>query len=82
MRKLSNEEINKIREKLIPFWKAYKKLQEEFYRQEQELINEMNKKTGLGIDLIFFRVDGEVVGIGAEDLFKRDNFPLIYFEDI
>ena len=36
-----------------------------------------SKAVGLGVDLEFFHVDGECVGVGASGIDDRKKFPLI-----
>ena len=42
----------------------------------------MTKKAGLGIELEFFNVDKECVGIGASNMPDRKKFPLIYDSEL
>ena len=46
-------------------------------QKEREIEKRMNKKSGLKIELEFFYVDGECVGIGASDFSERKKFRLI-----
>lgn len=71
------ENKKELIKKLKPFWNRYEKLQSKFLTKTEELENEMNKNLKLKIKLEFFHVDGEVVGIGAENYSKRKKFPLI-----
>ena len=76
MKKLNKKEI---REKLKPYWRRYLKLHNAFFKKQEALEKEMVKKLNLGIDLEFFYVDNECVGVGAEDYSKRKNFPLFQY---
>ncbi|MEK6847572.1 MAG: hypothetical protein AABX50_00410 [Nanoarchaeota archaeon] len=42
----------------------------------------MTKKAELGIELEFFKVEGECVGIGASDFADRKRFPLIHDSEL
>lgn len=78
MVKLNKKEIIK---KLKPFWEKRMKFYLDFSKKEIELQKEMNKKINLDIDLEFFYVDGERVGIGAEDYSSRKDFSLVQDSD-
>ena len=63
--------------KLKPYWKEYREIESEFFKKVSELERKMNEKINPEIDLEFFSVDGNIVGIGAKDFEKRKKFPLI-----
>ena len=46
------------------------------------LEKEMTYEAGLGIELEFFYVDGECVGIGASKIEDRKKFPLIHDSEL
>jgi len=72
------KEIDKeTKEKLKPYWKEFQGLEREFFHKTSALQKKMSKELYLGIDLEFFYVDGECVGIGASDYSDREKFPLI-----
>ena len=73
--KLKDKE--KVIKKLQPFWKKYWEKEEKFRNEVAEIEKEMSKAVGLGVDLEFFNVDGECVGIGASGIEDREKFPLI-----
>jgi len=73
--KLKDKE--KIIEKLRLFWKKYLEKEEKFRKEIATLEKEMTEKVGLGVDLEFFNVDNECVGIGASGIEDREKFPLI-----
>lgn len=73
--KLKDKE--KIVEKLRPFWKKYWEKKGVFDKEISELEKEMTEKLGLGIELEFFHVDNECVGIGTSNNSDRKKFPLI-----
>jgi hypothetical protein len=77
MEKLNKEEIDKIREKIKPYWKEFQRLEREFFHKTGKLQKKMSRDLNLGIDLEFFYADGECVGIGASDYSNREKFPLI-----
>ena len=77
MKKMSKKELDGITVKLKPFWKKYNKLYEEHFKKVRDLEEEMNKKVKPPVKLEFFYVDGECVGIGAENYEKRKVFPLL-----
>jgi hypothetical protein len=62
-----------IAEMLKSFWEK-RDIDERYFRHEElKLEEEMSKKAG--IELEFFYVDGECVGIGAKDWDKRGKLP-------
>jgi len=73
--KLKDKE--KVIGKLTPFWKKYWEKEEKFRKEVAKLEKEMSKAVGLGVDLEFFYVDGECVGVGASGIDDRKKFPLI-----
>lgn len=73
--KLKNKK--RVTENLRPFWKRYRKEYKKFVIEVNKLEKEMTKKSKLGIDLEFFKVEGECVGIGASEFIERKKFPLI-----
>ena len=77
MKKLNQEKIKKIIKKIKPFWKKYSQLRLKHFKELRLLEEKMNKEIKEGIDLEFFYVDGECVGIGAENYLDRKKFPLI-----
>jgi hypothetical protein len=77
MKKLNRKELQKITKKLKPFWKAYRKLESEHFKKVRALEDKMNKKIKAKTKLEFFYVDGECVGVGAENYSDRNWFPLI-----
>jgi len=78
--KLKDKE--KIIERLRPFWKRYWKKEERFRKEVAVLEKEMTEKAGLGIELEFFHVDNECVGIGASEIKDRENFLLIHDSEL
>ena len=78
MKKLTKIQIGKITDILKPFWRKQNELWIKFDKEQERLQREMSKEINLGIDLEFFYVDGQCVGIGASDFSERKNFPLIY----
>ena len=78
--KLKNKE--KLIEKLRPFWKKYWKKEEKFRKEIAKIEKEMTKKAELGIELEFFNVDNECVGIGASNILDRKKFPLIHDSEL
>lgn len=42
----------------------------------------MSKKTKVGIELEFFRCDGEVIGVGAKEFSDRKKFPLLQDQEL
>ena len=79
--KLKNRK--KIISKLIPFWKKYWKEKSKFEGKIIKLERDLNKKlkSELKIELEFFCVENECVGIGAYSLKDREKFPLIQHFD-
>ena len=78
--KLKDKE--KLIEKLGPFWKRYWEKEGKFRGEITKIEKEMTKKAGLGIELEFFNVDKEYVGIGASDFADRKRFPLIHDSEL
>jgi hypothetical protein len=76
--KLNEEEIKLISEKAKPFFKEYWKLSLEFGDKVRILEEKMNKEIKPKTKIEFFYVDGEMVGIGAEDYSDGAWFPLIH----
>ncbi len=68
--------------KLRPFWKRYREKENEFMRAIAVLEKEMTEKSGLGVELEFFHVDNECVGIGASQIEDRKKFPLIHDSEL
>jgi len=68
--------------KIKPYWKEFLKLENKFRENRYALQEKMNKQLNLGINLEFFYVDGECVGIGAENFKDRKKFPLLQHEDL
>ncbi|MBU0957686.1 MAG: hypothetical protein KKF56_02645 [Nanoarchaeota archaeon] len=77
MKKLTKKQLENIKTKLIPFWKKYWEIHRVYNDEILKLEKKMNKSLSLPIELEFFYVDGECVGIGAEDYSMREFFPLI-----
>ena len=82
MKKMSKKEMSNLIEKLKPYWKKLRNLETEHSHKVRILEKRMNRKVKPKVKLEFFYVDGEIVGIGAEDYSDRKNFPLIQDEDI
>ena len=78
--KLKNKEG--VIKKLRPFWKRYWEKEKIFRYDVAEIEKQMTEKVGLRIELEFFHVDNECVGIGASDILKRKKFPLIYDSEL
>ena len=78
--KLKDKE--KVIKKLKPFWDRYWKKEEKFRNEVSELEKEMTERIGLGIELEFFYVDNECVGIGAYSNEERKKFPLIHDSEL
>jgi len=76
--KLSKEEIKIISEKVKPFFEEYWNLSSEFDNKVKTLTDKMNEELKTETKIEFFYVDGEMVGIGAEDYSDREWFPLIH----
>ena len=74
---MSDKKLKEIKRKLKPFWKRYLELQSNYHKRIKSLEKIMNNKLKLKTKLEFFYVDGECVGIGAEDYADRKYFPLI-----
>ena len=82
MKKLNKKQIEKMTEKLKPFWKEHQKLEDEFYGKEMKLQEKLNKKLKPFTKLEFFHCDEGCIGIGAEDYSDRKFFPLIFDTDL
>ena len=82
MKKKNKKELNEIIKELKPFWKKYQKLQSNYFKQIRILEEEMNKKIKPKTKIEFFYVDGECVGVGAEDYSERKFFPLIHDSEL
>ena len=76
---LSDKEIIN---KLKPLWKKYLKKENRFRNEITKLDKEITKKSGLGIELEFFHVNNECVGIGASKFADRNKFPLIHDSEL
>ncbi|MBU4069866.1 MAG: hypothetical protein KJ646_02700 [Nanoarchaeota archaeon] len=76
MNKLDKQQIKEITKKLKLFFEKYRKLESEFFKDKENIEKEMSKKIGK-MDLEFFYVDGECVGIGAANWNDRKACPLI-----
>lgn len=74
--------MSNLIEKLKPYWKRLEELELEHSRNVRILENRMNSKIKPKVKLEFFYVDGEIVGIGAENYSDRKNFPLIDESDL
>ena len=82
MSELNKSQIKEIAIKLKPFGKKHRELQLKFSEEIEKLKEEMNNSLDFGINLEFFYVDGECVGVGAENYSDRKNFPLIYDKEL
>ena len=82
MNELNKEKLDKIKEKLKPYWKDYQRILGDFFHETNKLQKKMNKELKLSMDLEFFYADGECVGIGAENYADRKKFPLIHDSDL
>lgn len=78
MKKISKKEIQKIADKLKPFWNELKKLEENYLIKIRALENRMNKKVKAKTKMEFISCDGDFCGIGAENYLDRRWFPLIH----
>ena len=76
------ENRREIIEKLGPFWKRYWEKEERFRNDVAEIEKQMTEKLGLGIELEFFLVENECVGIGTSDISDRKKFPLIHDSEL
>jgi len=65
--------------KLKPYWRRFQKAEDEFFKRKAVLEMIMSRK--MGISLEFFSVDGEFVGIGAQEWEDRKKIPLIRFDN-
>ncbi len=84
--RVTKEGINKkeLKKLLKDYWIRMMKLEMEFYKKIGLLEEEMNnavKKYNLP-QLSFFAVDGEYVGIGAENWEDRKDFELIHDSEL
>jgi hypothetical protein len=75
--KLSQKELAKLASQLSPFLEKYWEISSEFSENIGKLVEQMNEKIKPPTKLEFFHVDGECVGIGAENYQDREWFPLI-----
>jgi len=82
MKKPTKQKMHDLKIKLKPFWNKRRKLESNFHKKEDKLQKEMNDKLNLDVELEFFYVDGECVGIGARDYNKRKNFPLVHDSEL
>ena len=82
MKKLNKRQIEEVTRKLGLFWEKRRKFYLDLMKKEEKLQKEMNKKLNLNVEIEFFYVDGECVGIGALDFSKRKIFPLIHDRDL
>ena len=83
MEKLTKEEVEKITEKLKPYWKKFEDLTAEHSDKIMKLQKKMNKELSYQILLEFFYSDdGECVGIGAKKYSEREFFPLIHDSEL
>ena len=82
MRKPANRERREYIRKLKPYWTRRNQLCSEFSKKERELEEEMNGelKTPAGLEFIY--IDGNCVGIGAENYNDRKKFPLIHDSEL
>lgn len=74
----TKEEKKQWIKKLSPYWKEYLRVESEHYKKISKLEKKMNDEVKPFKKLSFFYVDGECVGIGAENYSDRENFPLIH----
>ncbi len=77
----TKEEKKKWIKKLSPYWKEYLKAESEHSKKIIKLERNMNEKVKPFKKLSFFYVEGECVGIGAENYEDREKFPLIHDSD-
>lgn len=78
---MKKQELIKL---LKPFWKEYENILGNHFNKVKLLeikMNNMADKKNLP-RLEFFYVDGEVVGIGAENYLDRKKFPLLHNSDL
>ncbi len=80
--KLKDKDRKEIIRKLKPFWNKYLEKESKFRSEIIEIEKEMTKRLNLEIDLEFFHVDNECVGIGASFFKDRDKFPLIHDSEL
>jgi len=74
---MNKKEKSEIISKLKPYWEKFWRLEMAHNRRISDLEKEMTQGVKSNIKLEFFYVDGSPVGIGAQDLSDRKNFPLI-----
>ena len=74
-----NKELIK---KLKPYWAKLNEFEayhnEKIYWLEKKINKELKPK----VELDFFRVDGEIVGIGARDMEYRKDFALVHRDEL
>lgn len=78
--KMTPKERKEWIEKLKPYWWSFKTMEDEYWRNINNLEDKMSKD--LGERLEFFRVDGGVCGIGHSEINKRKKFPLFQAEKL
>jgi len=76
------KENEEIRKSLKSYWREFVNLQNDFVKRINVLQSKMNDKLKLGINLEFFYVEGECVGIGAEKFEDREKFPLYHGSEL
>jgi len=79
---MNKKQKNELIKKLRPYWKECDKIRIRHWREITKLEEKMNKELKLKIPLEFFHVEGEIVGIGAEDWNDRKHFPLIHDNEL
>ena len=69
---------------LKPYWKKVRKIQMNYFTKLNDLEIDLNKKLKRYNlpKLSIFHVDGEPVGIGADNYSDRKNFELIHDSDL
>ena len=82
MEKPKLKDREKIIGKLKFFWKRYWKKKGRFRGSIIDLEKEMTNEAGLGIELEFFYVNSECVGIGASKIEDRKKFSLIHDSEL
>ena len=82
MKKMDKKENSELIRRLKPYWKKIWKLEMTHSRKINALERKMTKEMKSKIRLEFFYVDGEAVGIGAEDYSDRKDFPLIHDSEL
>lgn len=80
--KFKKMERKEIIKRLTPFWKGYWEKEAKFREETVKLEKKMSKKLDLGIELEFFCVNNECVGIGAANIKDRKKFPLIHDSEL